>query len=458
MSQETRIELKNFQAEFLKSKVRFPALIAGIGTGKTLMLLLKLWQYCIDYPNSLALVVRKEYTDLKDSTIADFKRYFSVDIDSEKNFKFPNGSMLMFRHGNEINVLKNLNLSIVGIEQAEEFETEETFDFLRDRLRRQNAPYRQLCVIANARGHNWLWKRWVQQGSAIEINQPTGEYSYVSDDYFCCTANTFANEDNLPADFIKDLRRMETESPNHYKQYILNSFEELEEDDLLFTFQELESSRKLEFTLREGYGMRLAGFDIARYGNDKCAVSGIQQIGALYWRMFHCEQWEKRDLDYTTGRILSTAHSLGTSMNIIDEDGLGAGPIDTITKGHSRNDFVGFTNPNVSRNNDSEYGNARTKYAFKLKEMVQKGWIQIKFEEAIQELMTLRYRYLNDGRKILVSKEEMRKKGFKSPNVADSLIYAISLIGTVKETQDRQYVTLPKYSKEGNLFELGGIR
>jgi len=37
----------------------------------------------------------------------------------------------MFRHASELAVLKNINLSIFGIEQAEEFETDEQFQLQR---------------------------------------------------------------------------------------------------------------------------------------------------------------------------------------------------------------------------------------------------------------------------------------------------------------------------------------
>ena len=122
-----------FQSKFVYSTKRYPALVAGIGTGKTYMLLLKIWSFCQENSNSLSLIVRKEFTDLRDSTIKDFERYFEVKISSDKNCKFPNGSVIMFRHASEIAVLKNINLSIFGLEQAEEFEDDSTFTIILDR-------------------------------------------------------------------------------------------------------------------------------------------------------------------------------------------------------------------------------------------------------------------------------------------------------------------------------------
>lgn len=435
-------------------------MVSAIGTGKTYMFLLKIWRYCKEYPGTTALIVRKEFTDLKDSTMRDFEKYFGVKIGSDKDYEMPNKSKIMFRHAAELDVLKNINLGIAGIEQAEEFEDDTQFNFIRDRMRQNNgATVRPICVIANANGHNWVWKLWVMNAqNVVTIDAMTGQCQYLNDEYECLTANSFANEDNLPPDFVADLRRMEKDAPKHYAQYVMNSFEEMEQDDFVFSFAELQEAKKREYAKREGYGHRIAGFDIARYGNDKCAAVGIQQIGALAWVVFHVEQWGDTDLSTTTGRILFIANENKIDDNVIDEDGIGSGPLDTIQHGFKRDGFIGFRNKAYSKDENKDFANARTEAAFKLKEYVSKGWIAINDELVIQELMTLRYKYANDGRRILISKEEMRKLGFKSPNMADALLMAASQIGVVKSQQDVQYYQHPATAKEENLFAIAGIR
>ena len=164
--QETReinIKLNWYQDKFLFSKERYSCLIGGVGTGKTFVFLLKAWQICQENPGSLGLIVRREYTDLRDSTINDFEKYFGVKVKEQaKEYEFPNGSKIMFRHGDltDKNVLKNINLTFFGIEQAEEYETSIIFDFLRDRLRQSENS----CgfLIANAAGHNWIYERFIE--------------------------------------------------------------------------------------------------------------------------------------------------------------------------------------------------------------------------------------------------------------------------------------------------------
>lgn len=455
---EVKLEVTPSQGKFLESKKKFPCYKAAVGTGKTYMLLLAVMSYCKRYPGTTALIVRKEFTDLHDSTIRDFERYFPMKVGSDKNCDLPNGSKVMFRHAAEIEVLKNINLGIAGIEQAEEFEDDTQFQFIRDRLRQENgADIRPLYVIANANGHNWVYETWIGGAHKEEIDYETGQFHYTKGEYECVTANTFSNAHNLPPDFIEDCKRKEIESPNHYQQYILNNDDITQQDDFVYTFQELEEARRREFAYREGYGMRIAGFDIARFGNDKCACVCLEQIGALAWRVCHVEQWDHKDLNYTSGRILDLSNSLRTSADIIDEDGIGAGPIDTLNKGRGLN-YRGFRNPPLSYEANKFYGNARTANAFRLKDLILKGHISLVDYDLCSELGTLKFSYDAQQRRILVSKDKMRKEGIKSPNLADALLMAISLIDDVKIKQEAVFSRPPQYSKEDNLFKLIGVR
>ena len=411
---QTEIHLKPYQSKFISSTKRFPSIIAGIGTGKTMMLLMKLWHFCETYPDSLAWIIRKEYTDLRDSTVRDFERYFNVKVDSRQNYEMPNGSVICFRHGKEVtpNVLKNVNLSIVGIEQAEEFETETEFTYLRDRLRRDNCPYHQLCIIGNARGHNWIWKLWK--------NNPRSE------EYDLYEACTFDNEDNLPEDFIKDLRAMKVEAPNHYSQFVMNNWEEMESDDYLFTFPILEESMKLELP-DERSKSKVLGVDVARFGNDETVFTVLEQVAPYSWHQTFIETHRQKDLMWTVGRIIDIRRELNIDAVIVDDDGLGGGVTDRLKQlninvypfkgGEKANDF-------------EEYANRRAEGFFELKQAITKGNLRISNNHsAIDQLLTIKYKYTGRNLKAIVSKDVMKKEGLKSPDMADALMMAWTGVG-----------------------------
>ena len=231
--------LEPFQWDFYSAINRFPAFIAGWGTGKTMDALFKGDLLSRFYKNNLGLIVRSKFTDLRDSTMKDFTKWTGKHIpQGTKEVHYANGSTVLFRHAKELSGLQNVNLGWAYMEQGEEFPTDTQFQLLRGRLRRElevdeefwkihedaGAIYpfmeemrknhlRQIMVICNAKGHNWSWKMF--------IKSPMEGYS-------CVQANSFDNEDNLPADFIKDLHRMKVDSPAKYKQYVMNCHDEVD--------------------------------------------------------------------------------------------------------------------------------------------------------------------------------------------------------------------------------------
>lgn len=219
---DKHITPQDYQSSFLDCQARYPAFVAGWGTGKTMMGIMRILDLCDESPGNLALIGRKKFTDLRDSTIKDFTRYTNITVPmSSKEITLPNGSTIMFRHADELSGLQNVNLGCFMLEQAEEFDTDEQFQMLRGRLRRENCK-RQGIIIANTNGHNWVWKLWKKEKKV---------------GYELFEAQTFDNKENLPADFIIDLRRMQTESPRKYNRYVLNSWDEYDIEGAYYAAQ-----------------------------------------------------------------------------------------------------------------------------------------------------------------------------------------------------------------------------
>lgn len=234
-------DMLQYQWDFYSAVNRFPGAVAGWGTGKTTIALLKGDLLSRFYKNNLGLIVRKKFTDLRDSTMKDFTKWTGKHIpQGTKEAKYANGSVVLFRHAKELSGLQNVNLGWVYIEQAEEFPTDTQFQLLRGRMRRDieidedywaainkdgpvypflqemhDHPLRQMMPIANAQGHNWMWKMFIKS---------------PQEGYTCLQANSFDNIKNLPEDFIADLRRMEFDSPAKYKQYVMNCHDEVDLD------------------------------------------------------------------------------------------------------------------------------------------------------------------------------------------------------------------------------------
>jgi phage terminase large subunit len=276
----------------------------------------------------------------------------------------------------------------------------------------------------------------------------------------CCHVNINYDENPFCTQALKDEAAACKDKSEKDYLHIWKGEPLLQLEDSVFTYKEIKDTLHARYPMREGYGYRVAGFDVARYGDDKCAAVIIQQMGALHWEMVYADQWDHKDLNYTSGRILATAMDQHADRSVIDEDGLGAGPLDTIRHGRGIEQFIGFRNLPLGWDKNKAYGNVRTAAVYKLKELITNGHICITDEDTIRELCTLKYAYDHYQRKILVSKDQMRQKfQLKSPNLADALVMAISQIGEINYEQAEMYQTRqPQYSKEANLFSNAGVR
>lgn len=146
----------------------------------------------------------------------DFELYTGLKIGSNKDVVLGNGSTIMFRHGEELNKLQNINLGVCGIEQGEEFDDDSQWFMLFGRMRRKNCGNPSLFLIANANGDNWINRLWPQAHDKKYQPQPGYELH---------EATTYDNADVLPESFLTSLETLRAQKPSVYKQYVLNSRE-----------------------------------------------------------------------------------------------------------------------------------------------------------------------------------------------------------------------------------------
>lgn len=209
--------LKKYQTEFVLSSAKYPALVAGWGTGKDLCAILRALDFAREDEDNLGLILRNEYKDLADSTIRDFTTYTGIKVNSDGNAIVPVGrgrrpSTIMFRHAEQLNNLLNLNLGFAAFIQADELPNEDAFFLITGRLRR-HTKRRSCWVTANAAGHNWVWNLWVDRGG----RDPS--------DYPCWQATSFENQDVHPEDYVKSWAGL---PERMYKRFILNDHSVME--------------------------------------------------------------------------------------------------------------------------------------------------------------------------------------------------------------------------------------
>lgn len=350
-----KISEKPYQWGFLTSTMRFPAMISGWGTGKTMCAILKGLINSHAFKSNLGLIVRSKFTDLRDSTLKDFELYTGIKVPQHtKEIIVPGtDSVIMFRHGEELSGLQNINLGWVYIEQAEEFDTDDQFQMLRGRLRRElipnekvwDNPYikignkykpfierlqaermQQAFLIANASGHNWCWLYWVSERPhklsddiLAEMAAETGislerlRKLEAADQYECFQANTFENKNNLSAHFIADIAKMKVESPKKYKRLVMNSHEDYDIEGAYYAAlmsDALKDNRVGLTTLYEPAAPVYTFWDLGIRASDTTSIWFVQFVGTEIWLVDYYENYGE-GIDHYSAYLNQAGYSYG---------------------------------------------------------------------------------------------------------------------------------------------------
>lgn len=199
-------ELLPAQKEFLLNVGNYPRDIAlyqgGYGSGKTFCGSLLGILFCLKYPGVTGLVGAQTYTLLRDTTLKQyfehldnmgFRAGYHYDYQkSEEILKFKNGSEILFRHLQEPNKLKSLNLAFVELEEMSDT-PESTFKMLISRLRQNIKPeWRKKGFKYRLFGHTnpesskgWIYKYFVEEkpDNYRLIQAPTTQNKFLEPDY-----------------------------------------------------------------------------------------------------------------------------------------------------------------------------------------------------------------------------------------------------------------------------------
>ena len=408
--------LKSFQDKFIFSIKRFPAFVAAWGTGKTMSLIARALNACKDFKGNRGLILRREWVDLRDSTIKDWLDLTKMKLNGDRNAILPNGSEIMFRHGEELTErnLQNMNLGFFIMEQAEEFESDNVFEKLRGRLRKCNGCVRKLVkgelrcvcyqwggVIANTNGHNWIYNLWKANSG---------------NDYELAEATTFDNEANLPLNFIEDLKRMETDKPKVYRRFVMNSWDEVDAVDVVIDPEWIRSAVGKE--LQETRPIkRVVSIDVSRYGDDKTVFYAIEN-GACLGKEIH----EKKNTMEIVGRSLLFAERMSCHAFAVDEIGVGAGVVDRLKE--LGKDVVPVNSSEKSYDPERFYNTRAEVYGYGAM-MFQENKVSILPDdgELREQLSWAKYKIIKSNGQIQIeSKDDIKKRYGRSPDECDAFL------------------------------------
>lgn len=400
--------LKPWQANFIKTKARYPANVSAWGTGKSLALIARAMKLSEETPNNLGVIFRKEFTDLRDSTIKDFEIYTGLRVNSQREVILGNGSTLMFRHLEEMNNIQNMNLGWFGIEQAEELETDDQFFTLFGRLRRANCNHSGF-IVANTNGHNWIYKLW-------KLKNLEGGELYE--------ATTHENKDNLDAKFMQSLEVLKVKKPKLYNRLVLNSWDESDTVDIIIQPSWVEAATKRELS-RVQPTRSIVSIDVARYGDDKTvfyAISNNESVSR--------EEHDKKSTMEVVGLAVRFARKHMIKAFAVDEIGVGAGVVDRLKElGHQ----VVPVNSSEKASSEDFY-NLRAEIYSRGADAFESGRVKIQADDQdlIEQLSWAKYKTIkSNGVYQVEAKEDIKKRYGRSPDNADCFLNGLWALSKV---------------------------
>jgi len=162
--------------------------------------------------------------------------------------------------------------------------------------------------------------------------------------------------------------------------------------------------------------------DVARFGDDETVFTVLFSRGSLQWEMIEQQRFKGASLMETVGRIVDMTRLLSLDAIVVDDTGLGGGVTDRLSELDIP--VIPFIAGGKSANR--LYRNRKAEAYFKLKEYLDKGRLKILNDlELKNQMLTIKYKYGSDGKKQILSKDEMKKEGLKSPDCVESLMMAL---------------------------------
>lgn len=238
-------------------------------------------------------------------------------------------------------------------------------------------------------------------------------------------------------DFVSDMASRYGEDSNAYRIRVLGEFPK-SDDDTVIGMELVESAWQRDIEIVPGTP-EIWGLDVARFGSDSTAL--CKRKGRIVTEL---KRWGGLDLMQTAGAVFveyQTASSKPAEI-LVDAIGIGAGVVDRLRELDLP---VRGINVGESAAANNKYANLRAELWFTMREWFATRQCRIpRDERLIEQLVAVRYKFQSNGRLLVESKDEIRKRmRGQSPDEADALAltFASSAVtlsaGTDKQSWQR---------------------
>lgn len=217
-------------------------------------------------------------------------------------------------------------------------------------------------------------------------------------------------------EFVEEMKTRYGEDSSAYRIRVLGEFP-LGDDDTIIPLY-LADAAKGRDVEASPTTKTVWGLDVARFGSDRSALA--KRVGPIITEV---ETWKGLDLMQTVGRVKAQYDGLMSADRpaeiLVDVIGLGSGVHDRLRELGLPARAVNVSEAPAFGNT---YNNLRTELIFRFR-----GWLETRGSrlpndgELIAELTSIRYSFGSNGKMKAESKDDMRRRGLRSPDKADAV-------------------------------------
>lgn len=381
----------------------------AMGGGKTWALCAEAIALSCDYPGNRGYICRHELTSFKRSTGLTLDLLLSRAGLIERHhqtdhfYLLKNGSVIYYGGlGDDLNAidkLKSMELGWFAIDEASET-TEAFFLMLGSRLRLQLPGIKYFGLLASNPDPGWLKQRFIGQKLPDHIFIP---------------ALPKDNPD-LPAGYVDRLK--ELFPADWVARFLEGDWDAFEGENNIFPYKAITEACG---RILEPGSPRALGVDVARsLGGDESVVALRRgSVGSL------AAYIRTNDLMVVAGLVAKAKRENAPIDTLnVDADGVGGGVVDRLRESkHEVNEFHGG-----GKSSDPErFKNLKAEIYWGFRERLTAGTVALPDDlELKAQLTSCTYKTTPSGQLEITSKEEMARKGIKSPDRAEAMIYAFA--------------------------------
>lgn len=404
----------------------------GAGWGKSYIGVARVWMMAKKYPWTRWFFGRKELTNLKKTTLATYYKFLA-------DYKIPDGdwgklnsqdNIINFANGSQIYLL-DLAYKPSDPLYSRLGSMELTGGFV-DESNEIDAQC--LRILSTRIGREKNREFWLKPKMLQTFNPDKG---HVYENFYKPRKSGSLPEWRV---FIPALA---TDNPHIDPNYIdqLNKSDEITRQRLLHGNFEYDDTKGKLFRYDEILDLFTSNIeqnetsflsvDVARLGNDSTVI--------VVWKGLECVKIIKiqgKTTDQTALLIKELEREYWVMRHniVVDTDGLGAGVADQLRGCYN---FHNASSP-IKTDQEERFGNLKTQCYFKLREKAEKREIRINADGAIKDTLSQELENImlknpeNDGKVLLESKEELKRRIWRSPDLADAIM--MRMIYTIGKT------------------------